>query len=308
MSIQESIQTGFGETRSRLSDIQINPGYLFILPAVVMMLVLITSPLIETVRLSLHNLSSGGVEQFVGAAKYVNMLSSSWLPNVMLNTLVWVVGGVVLQLVVGFGLALLLHTKYPAKSAVRAGFLIPWVTPTIVTAIIFSWMYDPQFGIVNELLVQGGLINSSVAWLGNPDTAMFAVIVSALWEQFPFVMIMVLAGLQGMDESLHSAAKIDDAPFLARLRHVTVPSLMPVFKIVLLLTIIWMFNQFVLVFTMTGGGPVGATNVLSVKVYRLAFEQFRYGDASALSVGMIGTMLVFIFFYIRALRKRGADI
>jgi multiple sugar transport system permease protein len=272
------------------------------------MLVLITYPLIETVRLSLHNLSSGGVESFVGLTKYVEMLTSDWFPNVMFNTFVWVVGGVTLQLVVGFSLALLLHTKYPAKSAVRAGFLIPWVTPTIVTAIIFSWMYDPQFGIINELLVRGGLLESGRAWLASTDTAMIAVIISALWKQFPFVMIMVLAGLQGMDESLHSAAKIDGAPFLARLRHITIPALLPVLKIVILLTFIWMFNQFVLVFTITGGGPVGSTNVLSVKVYRLAFEQFRYGDASALSVVMILIMVVFLFFYIRALRRRGASI
>ncbi|MBX0296951.1 carbohydrate ABC transporter permease [Haloarcula nitratireducens] len=308
MEFQESVRENFIKIRSRLTDREINPGLLFIAPAVLLMLVLITYPLIETFRLSLHNLTSGGVENFVGVSKYVTLFTSNWFPNVMFNTFVWVVGGVALQLVVGFGLALLLNTKFPAKSAVRAGFLIPWVTPTIVTSIIFSWMYSPQFGIVNELLVRGGLINEGIAWLGNPDTAMFAVIVSALWKQFPFVMIMVLAGLQGMDESLHNAAKIDGAPFFARLRHITIPSLLPVLKIVLLLTVIWMFNQFVLIFTMTGGGPVGSTNVLSVKVYRLAFQQFRYGDASALSVVMIMIMLVFIFFYIRALRKRGGSI
>lgn len=308
MSFQESVQTNFVKIRSRLTDWEINPGILFIAPAMLLMLVLITYPLIETFRLSLHNLTSGGVENFVALSKYVTLFTSDWFPNVMFNTFVWVVGGVTLQLVVGFGLALLLNTKFPAKSAVRAGFLIPWVTPTIVTALIFSWMYSPQFGIINELLVSGGLINSGLAWLANPDTAMFAVILSALWKQFPFVMVMLLAGLQGMDESLHNAAKIDGAPFFARLRHVTIPSLLPVLKIVVLLTVIWMFNQFVLVFTMTGGGPVGATNVLSVKVYRLAFQQFRYGDASALSVVMILIMLVFIFFYIRALRKQGGSI
>jgi len=308
MSFQESIRTGYSETRSRLSDIGLNAGILFILPAVLLMLVLITYPLIETVRLSLYNLSSGGVESFVGLTKYVDMITADWFSNVMINTFVWVVGGVALQLFVGFALALLLHTKYPGKSAVRAGYLIPWVTPTIVTAIIFKWMYDPTFGIINKLLVSGGLLDASIAWLSNTDTAMIAVIGSALWKQFPFVLIMVLAGLQGIDESLHNAAKIDGAPFFARLRHVTIPSLLPVLKIVVLLTVIWMFNQFVLVFTMTGGGPVGATNVLSVKVYRLAFEQFRYGDASALSVAMILIMLAFIYFYIRALRRRGANI
>jgi len=308
MSFQESARTNLTKIRSRLADREISPGILFIAPAVLLMLVLITYPLVETFRLSVHNLTSGGVEEFVGVSKYVALFTSDWFSNVMFNTFVWVVGGVALQLIVGCSLALLLNTKYPAKSVIRAGFLIPWVTPTIVTAIIFSWMYSPQFGIINELLISAGLIESGIAWLGTTDTAMFAVIVSALWKQFPFVMIMVLAGLQGMDESVHNAAKIDGAPFFARLRHITIPALMPVLKIVLLLTIIWMFNQFVLIFTMTGGGPAGATNVLSVKVYRLAFEQFRYGDASALSVVMIMMMLVFIFFYIRALRKRGESI
>jgi multiple sugar transport system permease protein len=307
MSVRETIRTTFGRTPS-VASLRENPGALFVFPAVVLMMVLITYPLVETVRLSFYRLSSEGGQAFIGLANYADMVGSPWFYNVLINTAVWVVGGVTLQLVVGFSLALLLHTRFPGKSVVRAGFLIPWVTPTIVTALIFSWMYDPQFGIINQFLVSSGLVDSGIAWLGNPNTAMLAVIISAVWKQLPFVMIMVLAGLQSMDESLHNAAKLDGAPFLSRLRHVTIPSLLPVLKIVLLLTVIWMFNQFVLIFTMTGGGPIGSTNVLSVKVYRLAFQEFRYGDASALSVFMILIMLLFIYFYIQALRKRGADL
>lgn len=308
MSFRETVRTSFDRETYSISKLQDNPGAIFVLPAVLLMLVLITYPLIETFRLSFYQLSSQGGQAFIGLSNYTTLVASPSFYNVMINTGVWVIGGVSLQLVLGFSLALLLHTQFPGKSLVQAGFLIPWVTPTIVTALVFSWMYSPQFGIINQLLVTAGILDSGIAWLGRRDTAMIAVIVSAVWKQLPFVMIMVLAGLQNMDESVHNAAKIDGAPFLARLRHVTLPTLFPVLKIVLLLTVIWMFNQFVLIFTMTGGGPLGSTNVLSVKVYRLAFQEFRYGDASTLSVFMILIALFFIYFYIRALRKRGANL
>jgi multiple sugar transport system permease protein len=209
---------------------------------------------------------------------------------------------------VGFALALLLNTPFPRQKLVRGLYLVPWITPTVVVGLVFKWMYNPQFGIINWALRWVGLLDESIAWLSSPDLALYALIVAGLWKRFPFVMIMLLAGLQDVDQRLQDAAAIDGIPYHARLRHVTLPQLMPVLKIVVLLSIIWCFNQFAIIFIATGGGPVGATETFPVKVYTLGFQQLEFGLSTALSVVMLGIMIVVMFGYIRVLRRQGVKL
>lgn len=305
--------SGFGSKRLRanynglrrwITRHRPNPGVLFILPVLLLILGLLLYPMVNTFWLSVQ--PSNGVGFTL--ANYQTMFTADWFGQVVWNSAVWVVLGVILQVSVGFGLALLLNTSFPRRKLVRGLYLIPWITPTVVVGLVFRWMYDPQFGIINWLLRWTGILESSVAWLSNPDLALYALIVAGLWKRFPFVMIMILAGLQDVDDRLQNAAIIDGVPYHARLRHVTLPQLMPVLKIVVLLSIIWCFNQFAIIFIATGGGPVGATETFPVKVYTLAFQQLDFGLSTALSVVMFGIMLLVMAGYIRVLRRQGVRL
>lgn len=293
----------YDQLRERLGSLGINPGLAFILPTFLIILGLLLYPMIDTVRISL-GLDGGGLT----FEYYRELLTADWFNRVVKNSVVWVAVGTLLQLIVGFGLALLLNTKIPGKKWLRALFLLPWITPAVVVALVFKWMYNPQFGIVNHVLTQIGIIDSPMAWLSNPDLALPALIIAGVWKRFPFVMIMLLAGLQDVDDQLQNAAIIDGAGYFARMRHVTLPQLMPVLKIVLLLSVIWCFNQFAIIYTATGGGPIGSTMIFPVKVYELGFQQLNFGLASALSMIMFGIMVIFMMVYMRVLRRQGVEL
>lgn len=307
MSIQNSLKRWWSNRKTGgTSEIAgFNTGFWFVLPVLLLMSAVVLYPVIRTVLLSLQ---PSGTPSVLSLNNYSQIFQAPWFRETTINTVIWIVVGGTLQIAIGFGVALLLNTKLPFRRGIRGMLLLPWVTPGIVIAITFSWMYDPQFGLINHLLQQMGLIQSPIAWLANPDLALPAVIVAGLWKRFPFVMMLILAGLQDVDESLTNAALLDGAPYHARLRHVTLPQLIPVLKIVVLLTFIWTFRNFAIVYTMTGGGPSNATNILPVQVYNLAFTQLQYGIASALSVLMLLIMVLFMFFYIRALRSQGVEL
>lgn len=293
--------------RNWFDDSEFNVGTLFVLPALLLLAIEVVYPLFRTIWLGMHA-SEGSTYNWVAFQNYITIVNAEWFGTVIVNTVIWTVLGVALQFLLGFIAALLLNTQFKGRTLVRGLLIIPWVTPGIVVAIIFQWMYSPQFGIINRFLAEVGVISEYVAWLSEPSMALYAIIVAISWKGFPFVMVMVLAGLQNVDEQLHRAAIIDGAPRWARFWHVTIPQLTPVLKVTLLLTVIWTFNNFVLIFVMTGGGPVGSTMVLPLKVYKLAFDTFQFGLASALSVFMFAIMSVFMAMYIRALQSKGVEL
>jgi multiple sugar transport system permease protein len=271
------------------------------------MAVILVYPLVRTAWLSVH-VAEGSQYVWVGLQNYRQIFTSDWIWELVWNTVLWTGFTVVLQFAVGISAALLLNTDFFGRSLVRGLWLMPWVTPGIVAALVWKWMYHPQFGVLNRFLVDAGLTDQYVAWLSNPDVALFAIIFAGVWKGFPFSMVMYLAGLQGIDEQLYQAAMLDGAPWYARLWHVTIPQLMPVLRVTLLLTTIWTFNYFVLVFAMTGGGPAGSTDILPNKVYKLAFNQFQFGLSAALAIVMFLIMIVFMTGYVRALQRQGETL
>ena len=301
---RQRLKQNYDVLREWVREYQVSVGALFVLPVFTIILLLLLYPMLNTFWLSVQPTTGIGFT----LENYQTMLSADWFGQVFWNSALWVVVGVSLQVGVGFGLALLLNTPFPRQKLVRGLYLVPWITPTVVVGLIFKWMYDPQFGIINWALRWSGLLDSSIAWLSNPDLALYALIIAGLWKRFPFVMIMLLAGLQDVDERLQNAAAIDGVPYFARLRHVTLPQLMPVLKIVVLLSIIWCFNQFAIIFIATGGGPIGATETFPVKVYKLGFQQLEFGLSTALSVAMLGIMILVMIAYIRVLRRRGVKL
>lgn len=291
----------FEDLRNQIGEFKPSTGLLFVLPVLLLITFLIIYPLTQTIWNSLQFTEGTGIRNILG--NYVSYISSDSFAQTLRNTILWTGLNVIIQIIVGFGIALLINTAFPGRKVVRSLLLLPWVVPGVVVAIIFKWMYDPTFGIVNYFLMNLGLLQEPIAWLSNPNLALFALIIAAVWKRFPFVMIMIFAGLQDIDQQLQKAATIDGAPFHARLRHVTLPQLMPILKVVILLTTIWTFNNFVIIYVATGGGPAGATNIFPVEIYNLGFQQFQYGMSSTVSVIMLVLGSVIIVAYIRALNR-----
>jgi len=205
---------------------------------------------------------------------------------------------VLLQNVLGFFVAMLLNQGLPAQGLLRALVLLPFVLPGVVTAILWRFMYDPQLGLVNSLMIRLGLFEDNAAWLANADTAMAAVIFVAVWKGFPFSMLIYLAALQNVDKSQLEAATIDGAGPWRRLIDVTLPSIKDVVVVNIVLTLILTFNYFDIIWVMTRGGPQNATHIFPTRIFETGFGQFRFGEAAVYGVFSILILAVLVALYV----------
>jgi multiple sugar transport system permease protein len=215
------------------------------------------------------------------------------------NSVVWVFGSVFLQFVFGFAAALLLQQAFTGRALVRTLTLLPWIIPGVVVGLIWQWLYQPNYGVINDLLIRAGWMHERVAWLSSPDTAMAAVVFTNVWRGIPFFAIMLLAGLQAVPDELYEAAHVDGAGVLARFWHITVPLLRPIIVVATATRIIWTFNYADLIFVMTGGGPANATQITSTYTLVQAYSSLDFGYAGALSVVLLVVMLTFTALYLR---------
>lgn len=273
--------------------------WLFVAPTLLLMAVLLYYPMFGTVWESLHQSSFISPEpQFVGLSIYERLIASRDFQEVVRNTLVWTLAVVVFQNLLGFFAALLLDQKLPFQGMLRALVLLPFILPGVVTAILWRFMYDPQLGLINSILVRMGLTENSVAWLANSSTAMAAAIFVAIWKGFPFSMLIFLAALQNVDKSQLEAAAIDGAGPVRRLFDVTLPAIRDVIVVNIVLTLILTFNYFDIVWVLTRGGPQNATHIFPTKIFETGFGQFRFGEASAYGVVSILVLAVLVTLYI----------
>jgi len=201
-------------------------------------------------------------------------------------------------MVLGLAVALVLNSALPAKPLFRIIALLPWVVPDVVAGIIWKWMYDPIYGALNDVLLKIGLINAPIEWLSNPNLALFSVILVNLWRGFPFVMLILLAGLQSIPLQLYEAASIDGATRAQSFFHITIPGLKKMIVVALALDIVWEVRRFGLIQAMTRGGPGVLTEVLSTYTYKQYFQFFRFEYASAIAVVMTIVLLAVSLPYI----------
>lgn len=270
-------------------------GYLLIAPAFLLLGAVIVYPVGRALWMSLHEIvltNPGGGTPFIGIQNYVEIIQKPYFWNSIENTVVWTMSNLVVQLILGTGVAVLLNQKFPLRALVRGVVLIPWITPSVVAALTWRWMYDAEFGIINAVLMRLGLLEQTIAWLGNTNTAMWAVIVESIWKGTPFVTVMILAVLQAVPNELYDAAKVDGADGIKRFRYVTLPLILPTIIIAATLTTIYTFNNFNAIWLLTGGGPLRATETLTILVYREAFQQFNLGTSTA--AGMIVFFILFV--------------
>lgn len=283
--------------RRRNSDGSI--GILLTLPAIALLVAIVCYPLIAALITSLfqQSLIRPG-RTFVGFENFKDVLSGDFLP-VLGHTLVFTVAATAIPFVIGFAVALALNTGVRGQSALRGLFLLPWILPGVVVSFIWLWIFNANYGLLNGILVQLGIVDAGAAWLSDPTWAMIAVIIAKTWASFPWMMVMLLAGLQTVSADQHEAAALDGAGAIRRFASVTLPHLRGIIGIVLLLEFVWNFQHFDTIYVLTGGGPAGATTTFAVSVYNTAFKGFDLGKAGALGALWMAVLSVLVVVYIR---------
>jgi multiple sugar transport system permease protein len=274
-------------------------GFLLTLPALGLLGAVVLYPLIGALTTSLfkQSLVLPG-RSFVGLDNFDAVLSQNFWP-VLQHTVVFTVGATVVPVLIGFALALALNTGLRGRAVLRGLFLMPWVIPGVVVSFVWMWIFNANYGLLNGLLVQLHLVDEPIAWLGGPTTAMAAVIVAKSWASFPWIMVMLLAGLQTVPGTLHEAAALDGAGPVNRFWHVTLPHLRGILGIVVLLEVIWNVQHFDMIYVLTNGGPAGSTTTFAVAVYDTAFKAFDLGNASALGALWLVLILALVVVYVR---------
>lgn len=280
-------------------------GILFTLPAIIMMSVLLFIPMGYQFYLAMFDTSLINPEPvFIFFEGYIEMLRSQTTRTVFSNAASWTISVVILQFLVGFWAALTLNNQFWGRTLLRGFVIIPWIIPGTVAAMIWRLMYDARLGFVNTLLRSLGLLDGSVDWLGTPSLAMGAAVMVGVWKGFGFSALMYMAGLQGIPKEYYEASAVDGANVIQRLFHITLPGMKNIIGITLLLTSIWTFNYFEIIFILTGGGPLHATQIPPTHIYELAFVNFNLGDSARFAILSSIIVSVLALTYIRRIMKR----
>lgn len=275
-------------------------GMALIAPTVLIFCAVIVYPLFSAIYLSFYSVFTPTLEgEWVGISNYSELLQSGRFWNALGNTLIWTVGTLSLQIILGIGIALVLHQNIWFRSLARSLILFPYFISTVVAVLVWKWLFNDLYGILNHFLMKVGIIEFPMDFLGTMPNAMISVILVGAWKYFPFVVIAVLARLQSIPEALYEAAKIDGAGPIARFFDVTLPQLRDVLVVIIMLRAIWDFKEFDMIYLLTGGGPLDDTQTLPLLVYQEAFALNDMGMASAYAVVMMLIMLVFMLVYIR---------
>jgi len=285
--------------------------YLFIATAALYLLLFAGIPVLKGIDLSFSNTQllnpSGG--SYIGFDNYSRLIGSDSFLHSVWMTIVYSFCTVVGSLALGTASAVVLNRWFVGRTFARAVLVMPWAVPTVAVALVFRWIFNDSTGVANEMLAVLGI--GQVGWLTDPDFGMISVLIATIWKVTPFVMLVVLAALQSVPDELYEATRVDGADIYSTFKHIVLPYIAPTLRIVGLLMTIWSFRRFEIIWLLTGGGPVDATNTIVINVYRQAFVNSQLGLAAAAGVlGLLLSLIVtFVYFFVemRSERKNGAS-
>jgi multiple sugar transport system permease protein len=277
-----------------------------LLPALVLLGVVVALPVLRVIQLSFTRveLDAGMRTEWAGLELYARLWQDGRWWTALANTLVFTGASVVVETVLGVAFALALHRRFRGRGLVRACVLLPWALPTAVMALAWAWIFNDSFGVANDLLRRAGLLAQPVAWLGAPATAMAALVVADVWKTTPFVALVVLAGLQGIPESVLEAARVDGLGPVQRFRRVVLPLLAPSLLVAVLFRAIQAYGAFDLVYVMTGGGPGGSTETISLYAFQSYFRYLDFGYGSAVAIQGVLLAVALAAIALRLVRAR----
>jgi multiple sugar transport system permease protein len=280
-------------------------GYGLLAPAALLILVLVGYPFVRALWLSFHKKLLGQpIAPWIGLGNYESLLGDPRFWLAAKNALVFTAGSVALKLILGLLIALILNEALPLRNLWRSIILLPYAMPTLVSVLVWKWMYNDTAGVLNYLLNETNIQEGPMLWLADPGKAMGSVIAVSVWRGFPFFVITLLAGLQAVPQDQYDAAKVDGAGIWARFWYVTVPSLMPTIAVVTLFSTILTFNDFSIIWVLTKGGPGNATDVLATLTYKIAIPGYELGKGVAVSVLMLPILVVLIVLLGRFVNRR----
>ncbi len=261
-------------------------GWLLLLPALLLLALVFAYPILRAFWLSLftQNLGTQLKMVFSGLDNYGRMVGDGRFWQSLWNTTIFTAASVLLELILGMGVALVLNQSFRGRGIVRTISLLPWALPTALMGLAWAWIFNDQYGIVNDILLRLGILKIGISWLGDPTLAMMAVIIADVWKTTPFIALLLLAGLQSISSDLYEAHSIDGASAWQSFWKITVPLLMPQIVIALLFRFAQAFGIFDLIQVMTGGGPAGATETVSIYIYGTVMRYLDFGYGAALVV------------------------
>jgi multiple sugar transport system permease protein len=278
---------------------------LWLTPSLVLIGAVIAYPVYEMVHTSLSRITISGLNVgSVGLQNYRYLFQESDLGKVIGNTAIWVAGVVGVSLIFSLLIAQLLNERFPGRRLVRWALIVPWAASLVMTAIVWKWMLNYYYGIVNPILQKVGIISGPHDWLGDPGTSFYAMVLVGIVVSVPFTTYVILAGLQGIPQDLYEAAKVDGANAWRAYRTITMPLLRPALLVAVVLNIIYVFTSFPIVWIMTQGGPGHATDTAATYVYKLAFKDHDIAEAAAMSVLNVMALLVVVVAYVVVVTRR----
>ncbi len=279
-------------------------GWLFMAPALVAFVCVILGPFVSALGLAFTRYDLQTPQPvFIGLANFRTIAASPQILGSFVTTFIFVTLATGFTVLIALGWALVINHPFRGRAALRTATLIPWVLPATVSAFIWAWIFNSRFGVLNGALLSLGWIDHSVAWLSTSSGAMTAVVITKVWISIPVTTTFFLAGLQSIDREQIDAARVDGADDWRVLKDHVLPHLRPVLLVVIVLAVIGNLQQFDKIFALTGGGPVRATTVLSIEVYRLAFDSWDVGMAAAVGLLWVATIIPPATFYLRHLLK-----
>ena len=277
-------------------------AYAMIAPAAIYILAIVAWPLVETIRLSFTNSSLAG-EDYIGLENYEKMLGSKKFNKIVIRTFIWMFLSVSLKLIVGLIGAVLLNAKLPGRGMFRVLIMPPWVVPIAIGMLGWLWLYNGYFGIIAGVGMKTGILDGPFGFLAYKQSAFISTIIADVWVGTPMVTIFFLAAMQGVPKDLYEAAYCDGASRWHRFFKITLPQITPVIITMALLSAIWTFNSFEIIWILTEGGPRGATTTLIIDTYKMALGNYKFGKGAARAVVVMILLTIFAAFYMAILLK-----
>lgn len=268
--------------------------YLLIAPVVIYLLVILVAPLLYGVYMSFTNKILGSESHFIGLGNYIDLLRDKEFVQCIGNTFKYTIVTVVLKVIIGVGIALLLNSKIKFVNIARGLILIPWAVPNVVSVITWKWMYSDVGGVLNAIFRFLGLTRRGVGWLATPFMAFLSIVIVNVWRGAPFIGLSVLTGLQAVPSDIYESAKIDGANAWDRFIYITIPSISDVLMLSTLVTTIWTFNDFELIWLLTKGGPINSTQVMATYSYTTAIQKMGTGKAMAAALIFMPLMILLV--------------
>jgi ABC-type sugar transport system permease subunit len=279
-------------------------AFFLLLPTLLLFAALIFYPLFFCVYLSVTDMNianSGGANSFVGFKNFAAVFSDKQFLSSLKCTGYFVVFNVVFGIIIGFLFAYVLNKRFKFRKTLRGLMIIPWAVPAVVNGLLWQWIYNANYGVLNGMLRQSGIIKQNVAWLSDPGLAMNMVIFADLWSVIPFICLMYLAAMQSIPADLYEAGIVDGTNGLQTLRYITIPLLMPTTLILLVMRTIATIKAFDILYTLTNGGPAGSTEVAGLYIYKQGFLYANFGTSSAASIVLILISLILVLLYFKIL-------